>query len=138
MHSGTGGFINDLTTSMQYYVDFMMSAIYNIFKFMFCEYNLNGEITGLNLLGSIVLIILAIIIGISLLNKLMEMVTPWHHDDKFIEDEKEIIHDPTIITEQEDCKLTHQIYLKERKDKIYSEIKKIRLKEHWKNNTNKK
>lgn len=143
MHPGTGGFIDDLTTSMEIYVDYIMTAIVNIFKFMFCEYDSTGNITGLNLLGSIVIVLLAIKIVIVLIRKLLESVTPWHHDEAFIseKEEKEAIQDPTIITEQEDYKLTHQIYLKERKEKIYNDIKEIRkqnriakLRENWKSN----
>lgn len=133
MHSGTSDFIEALTTTMEAYVSYIMSAVYNIFKYMFCEYNASGSITGLNLFGSIVIVLLAITIACVLLRKLLEMVTPWHHEEDFISEgeEEDIIKDPTIISEEEDYKLTHQIYLKERKDKIYGNIKKERLKQYW-------
>lgn len=134
MNSGTSDFIEALTTAMEAYVNYITSAIFNIFKYMFCEYNSNGSITGLNLFGSIAIVLLSITLIIVFIRKILEMVTPWHHEDNFITDEEDIIKDPSFISEDEDYKLTHQFYLKERKQEIEKKIKIIRLKEHFKKN----
>lgn len=130
MHPGTGGFIDDLTMSMETYVDYMMSAFFNLFKFMFCEYDVNGNITGLNLLGSIVIIMLAILIIGAIIRYLLETFTPWHHEDDVVTVrlEEETIKDPTEITEEEESRLVHQFYYNERRKYIWGKIASYRNK----------
>lgn len=92
MDSNTLGVVEALTMVIEHYVGLMSSAIFNIFKFTFCTFDSTGQITGLNFLGSIVVLFLGITILGVLIKILFESFTPWHHEEEFISEESDIMN----------------------------------------------
>lgn len=90
MDSNTSSVVDTLIYSMEYFINILSNALFEFFKVTFCSLNNNGDIIGLNLFGSICILLLGITIIGCLLKFLLESLTPWHHKDTFIKDEDDV------------------------------------------------
>ena len=90
MDSNTGKIVDTLIYAMEYFINIFSNGLFEFFKVTFCTLNNNGEITGLNLFGSICILLLGITILGCLLKLILDSLTPWHHKKPFISNENDL------------------------------------------------
>lgn len=97
MHSGTSTFISALTTALESFTTMLMTGIFNFWKYGFCELNSEQEIIGLNLLGSIVIILFSLSLLGAFLIWFIETATPWHHEENKVELNEDLENTPNAV-----------------------------------------